>query len=88
MLNHLVSLYKVCYRKENISKKRMQPSRFLFLKALLCTNVLNDIPAAPFLVVFLLLAAEKDTEKGAAVTSLRTFVRSNAFNSCVISTVQ
>ena len=68
MLNHLVSLYKVCYRKENISKKRMQPSKFLFLKALLCTNVLNDVTAAPLLVVFLLLASEKDTENGVAVT--------------------
>ena len=28
-----------------------------FLKTLLCTNVLNDVTAAPFLVIFLQLAA-------------------------------
>ena len=51
------------------------------LKALLRTNVLNDVTAAPFLVVFLQLAAEKKTtENSAARTSLRTFVRSNDFN--------
>ena len=52
-------------------------------------NDLNDVTAAPFLVSFSqLLAVKKDTENGAAVRSLRTFIRSNAFNSCVISTVQ
>ena len=35
-----------------------------------------------FRCVFLQLAAEKDTKNGAAVTSLRTFVRSNDFNLC------
>ena len=34
---------------------------------------LNDITAAPFWV-FMLLAAEKDTENGAAVTSLKSFL--------------
>ena len=47
---------------------------------LLHMNVLNDVIAAPFSVVFLQLAAEKkDTKNGAAVTSLRTFVNSNNF---------
>ena len=50
------------------------------LKALLCTNVLNDVTAALFLMSFSQLpAVKKDNDKGAAVTSLRTFVRSNAF---------
>ena len=51
------------------------------LKTLLCTNVLNDVTAAPFMVSFSqLLAVKKGTKKGAAVTSLKTFVRSSAFN--------
>ena len=33
------------------------------LKALLCTNVLNDVTAAPFSVSFLQLVAEKKTPK-------------------------
>ena len=50
------------------------------IKALQRTNVLNDITAAPFSVSFSQLpAVKKDTENGAAVTSLRTFVRSNDF---------
>ena len=50
------------------------------LKALLCTNVPNDVTAALFLASFSQLpAVKKDTENGAAVTSLRTFVRSNDF---------
>ena len=40
---------------------------------------------APFSVFFLLLAAEKKTPKnGAAVTSLRMFVCSNAFRLCQV----
>jgi hypothetical protein len=50
------------------------------LKSLLCMNVPNDVTAAPFSAVFLQLVAEKKTKKNAAaVTSLRTFVRSNNF---------
>ena len=33
------------------------------LKTLLCTNVLNDVTAAPFSFCFLQLAAEKKTPK-------------------------
>ena len=48
-------------------------------------NVLNDVTAAPFLVSFSQLpAVRKDTENGAAVTSLRTLVRSSAFSKCQI----
>ena len=42
-------------------------------------NVLNAVTAAPFLVVFSQLPAVKKTENGAAVTSLRKFVRSSDF---------
>ena len=48
----------------------------LLLKALLRTNVLNDVTAAPFSVCFLQLAA---------VTSLRAFVRSNDFSVLCLS---
>ena len=42
---------------------------------------LNDVTAAPFLVVSYAAGSwEKDTKNGAAVTSLRTFVCSNAFS--------
>ena len=51
------------------------------IKSLPRTNVLNDVTAAPFLVSFLQLAAEKKhTKNGAAVTSLRMFVCSNEFS--------
>ena len=44
-------------------------------------NDLNDITAALFSVCFFAAGSwEKDTENGAAVTSSRTFVRSNAFS--------
>ena len=40
----------------------------------------DDVTAAPFLVYFFAAGSwEKDTEHGAAVTSLRTFIRSNGF---------
>ena len=53
----------------------------IILKALLRTNVLNDVTAALFSVSFSQLpAAKNNTENGAAVTSLRTFVRSSNFN--------
>ena len=49
-------------------------------KALLCTNVLNDVTVTLFLMSFSQLpAVKKDIENGAAVRSLRTFVRSSAF---------
>ena len=51
-------------------------------------NVLNDVTAAPFSVVFLLLATEKkDTKNDAAVTLLRMFmfVHSNDFNQTQIN---
>ena len=52
----------------------------LQLKALLRTNVLNDVTAASFSVSFSQLpAVKKDIEYSAAVTSLRTFIRSSAF---------
>ena len=35
----------------------------IFIKSLLRTNVLNEVTAAPFLVVFLQLVAEKMTPK-------------------------
>ena len=46
-------------------------------------NVLNDVTAAPFSVVFFTAGSrEKDTKNGAAVTSLRKFVfRYNFINS-------
>ena len=53
----------------------------LFLMSLLRMNVLNDVTAALFLVSFSQLpAVKKDTKNGAAVTSLRTFIRSSAFS--------
>ena len=56
-------------------------SNFLYLKTLLRKNVLNDVTAAPFSVSFSQLpAVKKDTENGAVVTSLRTFIRSSAFD--------
>ena len=51
------------------------------VKALLRTKVLNDVRAALFWVSFFTAGIwEKDTENGAAVTSLRTFVRISAFS--------
>ena len=50
------------------------------LKALLRTNVLNDITAARLLVSFSQLPlVKKTTKNGWAVTSLRTFTHSSAF---------
>ena len=47
-------------------------------------NVLNDV--APFSVSFSQLpAVKKDTKNGAAVTSLRTLIRSSAFNTILFS---
>ena len=44
-------------------------------------KVLNDVTAARLSVFFLQLAAEKkNTENGAAVTSIRTFLLSNDFS--------
>ena len=44
-------------------------------------KVLIDVTAAQFLVSFSQLpAVKKDTENWAAVTSLRTFINSSAFN--------
>ena len=48
----------------------------LKLKSLLC----NDITAALFLVFFSADSCKKHTKKGAAVTSVWTFMRSNDFN--------
>ena len=59
--------------------------KFYTLKALLHTNVLNDVTAAPFLVSFSQLPAAKKHRNGAAVTSLRTFVRSSAFHKVIQS---
>ena len=43
-------------------------------------NILNDVTAAPFSVSFSQPpAVKKDTENGAAVTSLRTFGHRSAF---------
>ena len=50
------------------------------LKILLRTNILNDVTAAPFSMSFSQQPAVKNTENGAAVTSLRTFVRSSDFS--------
>ena len=52
------------------------------LKALLRTNVLNDVTAAPFQVSFSQLPAAKNTENGAAVTSLRSFLFRDDFSNC------
>ena len=61
----------------------------VLLKALLCTNVLNDVTAAPCSVSFSQLpAAKKNTKNGAAVTSLRTFVHSSAFTSFLIHKIE
>ena len=50
-----------------------------YVNSVLCTNILNDVTAALFLMSFSQLpTVKKDTNKGATVTSLRTFVRSNA----------
>ena len=52
----------------------------IILKVLLRMKVLNGITAAPFPVSFSKLpAVNKDTENGAAVMSLRTFIRSSVF---------
>ena len=54
--------------------------KLTFLKAVLHTNVLNDITAAPFSVGFFTTGSwEKDTKNGSAVTLLRTFLRNSAF---------
>ena len=51
------------------------------VKALLRTKVLNDVRAALFLVSFFTAGIwEKDTENGAALTSLRMFLRSSVFS--------
>ena len=54
----------------------------LVVKALLHTNILNNVTAAPFSVSFSQLPAVKKKQKknGAVVTLLRTFVHSSAFN--------
>ena len=55
----------------SFGKTCQDSEKMTLLKALLNTNVLNDVTAAPFLVSFLQLAAEKNTETGAAVTSFK-----------------
>ena len=59
------------------------------LKTLLGMNVLNGVTAALFSVSFFLKLAvvKKDTENGAAVTSLRTFIWSNGFSKTVLENV-
>ena len=49
--------------------------QFAFIR----TNVLNNVTAAQVSVFFSAASCKKGTENGAAVTSLRTFVRSNDF---------
>ena len=71
------------YDKRTADKSRLQKyinCQQYELKALLRTNVLNDVTAAPFLESFSQLPAAKNTKNSAAVMSLRTFVRSSAFN--------
>ena len=49
----------------------------------------HDITAAPFSMAFSQLpTAKKDTENGAAVTSLRTFIRSIAFRNPVLKSAE
>jgi hypothetical protein len=47
-------------------------------------NVLNDVTATPFSVSFSQLpTVKKNTKNGAAVMSLKTFIRSSAFRSTI-----
>ena len=55
--------------------RKWSPS--VFLKALLCRNVLKDVT---FLVSFSQLPSAKNTQNNAAVTSLKTFVFRYNFN--------
>ena len=52
----------------------------ILLKSLLCTHVLYDVTAVPFLVFFYSWQLRKNTENSAAVTSLRMFIHSNDFS--------
>ena len=58
--------------------RKWSPS--VFLKALLCRNVLKDVTAAPFLVSFSQLPSAKNTQNNAAVTSLRSFLFRDDFS--------
>ena len=61
----------ICVMKQSLKR----------IKALLRTNVLNDVTAAPLSVSFFTAGSwEKDIKNSAAVTSLRWFVHNSAFN--------